>query len=513
MSGDEEEKTRTVTASICTLPVHRKEDVKASSRRLLQIGGLAAPAVFLFLLAGCAVGPDYKRAETALPEQYSGAGAEWKVAAPADNVPKGNWWEVFGYTNLNALEEDAATNNQDLKAALAVFEEARATVAATRSGYFPQAAFAPYWTRERDSANRPVTGQPAGSAITYNTFALPVDASYEVDLWGNVRRKVEAARAEAAADKADLEGIKLSIQAEVAMDYFSIHALDAEIALLRSSLDVFQKSLDLTRNRRAGGIATDLDVAQAETVLKTTEAQIPVTMLQRVNLQHALAVLTGRLPSSFSVPEKVQPFVLPLIPAGLPSELLERRPDVAAAERRMAEANANIGVAKSAFYPSISISGALGLESVNAGSLLNASSRLWSVGPALNLPLFEGGRLRAGLKLALAAQDEEVAHYRQTVLNAFRDVEDNLAAEQLLLSEHEAQDVALEAARKTLDIANNRYRAGLVTYLEVATAQNAELDLERTLVRLRGQQLVTAVGLIKSLGGGWKAEGEEAKHQ
>jgi multidrug efflux system outer membrane protein len=282
-----------------------------------------------------------------------------------------------------------------------------------------------------------------------------------------------------------------------------LRALDAESALLRRSIEVFRKSLELTQNRRAGGIATDLDVAQAETVLKSTQAQLPATMLQRAQFQHALAVLTGQPASTFSVSERPLAITPPVVPPGLPSELLERRPDVAAAERRMASANANIGVAKAAFFPTIQLNGVAGLESINAGTLFQWPSRLWSIGPSLTLPLFDAGQNNANLRLARATYDETVANYRQSVLSAFADVEDNLAAQSLLATQDEAERDALQAARKQLEIADNRYRAGLVTFLEVATAENTALDTERTTVQLRGQQLVATVALVKSLGGGW----------
>ena len=467
-----------------------------------RAGSLATTALVMGL-AGCAVGPDYKRPSAPTPEAYNGETNAWKIAQPSANLPKGNWWEIFGDPELNALETECAAANQELKAAVAVFEQARAFVDVNRSGLFPHVAFAPSYTRERDSANRPINGISNGLPDTYNTFTVPLDASYEVDVWGRVRRTVEAARTAAQASADDVETTKLSIQAELATDYFTLHALDAEVALLRSSVEVFQKSLDLTKNRRNGGVATDLDVAQAETVLKTTEAQLPVTLLQRVRVEHALAILTGRPASSFSVPEKTLELEPPILPAGVPSELLERRPDIAAAERRMASANANIGVAKAAFYPKVELSGLAGYESVNAGTLFDWPSHIWAFGPSVTFPLFEGGLLRANLRQNEAAYDEVVALYRQSVLSAFAEVEDNLAAQQLLVSEHQAEYAALQSAQKTLDIANNRYRAGLVTYLEVATAQNAALDLERTVVRLRGGQLVTTVALIKSLGGGW----------
>jgi multidrug efflux system outer membrane protein len=307
-----------------------------------------------------------------------------------------------------------------------------------------------------------------------------------------------------------VETVRLAIQAEVASDYFTLRALDAENALLRSSVEVFRKSFDLTRNRRAGGVATDLDVAQAETVLKTTEAQLPDITLQRVRVEHALAVLTGQNASTFHVSEETSTPQTAVIPAGLPSELLERRPDIAAAERRMASANASIGVAEAAFFPTIQFRGLAGFQSVDAGTLFDWPSRFWAIGPALTIPLFQGGQLRANLRGVEAVYGQNVASYRQTVLVAFAEVEDNLAAEHLLATEQTAELAAMQAARKTLEIASNRYRAGLVTYLEVATAQNTALDLERTSVRLRGEQLVATVALIKSLGGGWQAPEQAA---
>ncbi len=458
----------------------------------------------MLLFVGCAVGPDYHKPEaTRIPPAYAGATNGWKMAEPQAHLPRGNWWEVFGDQELNRLEAAAAVANQNLRAAIAAFEQARALVNVARAGFFPHVTFDPSVTRQRDSANRPVNGVSGGIGATYNNFVVPLDASYELDLWGRVRRSVEAAKASAQADAADVETTRLAIQAEVASDYFTLRALDAESALLKSSTEVFQKSLDLTRNRRTGGVATDLDVAQAETVLETTRAQLPDIALQRARVEHALAVLTGESASLFREPE--QPLVTdpPSIPAGLPSQLLERRPDVAAAERRMAAANASIGVARAAFFPTVTFNGLAGFQSVDAGTLFNWPSRFWAIGPSLTLPIFEGGQLRSNLRGVEAIYEQALAQYRQSVLVAFGEVEDNLAAEHLLDREHAADIAAMRAAQKTLEIAMNRYRAGLVTYLEVATAQNTALDLERTTVRLRGEQLVATVALIKSLGGGW----------
>jgi multidrug efflux system outer membrane protein len=285
-----------------------------------------------------------------MPGAYSGATNEWKIAEPQAGRPKGNWWEMFGDADLNRLETNAATANQQLKATVAIFDQARALTDVSKSGLFPHLGISASTTRQHDSENRPINGKAAGHKLTftYNDFMVPLDLSYEVDIWGRVRRSVESARSVLQADADDVGAIKLTIQAEVATDYFTLRSLDAQTALLRSSIEVFQKSLELTQNRRSGGIATDLDVAQAETVLKTTQAELPGTMLQRAQFEHALAVLTGQPASTFAVAERPLDAAPPVIPPGLPSELLERRPDVSAAERRMAAANASIGVAKAA---------------------------------------------------------------------------------------------------------------------------------------------------------------------
>ena len=459
-------------------------------------------AIAMTMLAGCAVGPDYRRpvATTNVPPAYAG----WKIAEPQADRPKGSWWEMFGDPELNRLEIAATVANQELKAAVAGFEQARASADITRANRFPTLSLAPAATRERDSNNRPVSGAAAGHGLSYNTLTVPLTAGYEVDLWGRVRRSVESARAQVQASADDLESVKLAIQAEVATDYFALRALDAEIGLLRSSVEVFRKSLELTRNRRQGGVASDLDVAQAETILQTTAAQLPATQLRRARFEHALALLTGQPASVFTLPEESRLSAAPVIPPGLPAELLERRPDIASAERHMAAANAQVGIAKAAFFPTLRFNGLAGLQSVDAGTLFTWPSRLWAVGPSLTLPVFEGGQRRATLHQARSAYDQTVALYRQTVLAAFADVEDNLAAQTLLAAESEQETAALAAARKQLDIATNRYRSGLVTYLEVATAQNLALQQERVVIGLRGTRLATTVALVKSLGGGWQ---------
>jgi multidrug efflux system outer membrane protein len=482
--------------------------------RILIFQAMTMLTMVVMVISGCTVGPNYQRPEvTTIPAAYTGVSDEWKVAAPQAHLPKGNWWEIFDDPELSRLESEATEANQDLKAAYARFNQARAVADVARSGLFPRLGVSFQAVEQHDSENRVVGGKPGR---TYDTFTLPFDLSYELDLWGRVRRLVESATAQAQAVAEDVESVKLAVQAEVAADYFAIRSLDADKALLLSSIEVYRKSLELVRNRRAGGMVSDLDVAQAETVLKTAEAQLSDNALQRAKFEHALAVLTGKNASLFRVPER--PLALgPLlvVPTSLPSELLERRPDIAAAERRMAAANANIGVATAAFFPTIKLGAQAGFWSGDLSAnrdmsnLLSLSSGYWAVGPSLSLPLFQGGQLTANLRQAKAAYEETVARYRQTVLNAFAEVENNLVAEHLLARQYEDVTAALMSARKQLEVASNRYKAGLVTYLEVATAQNNVLGIERLATRLRGQQLVAVVSLIKSLGGGWQVTSKD----
>jgi outer membrane protein, multidrug efflux system len=461
------------------------------------------PVLALMLLSGCAVGPDYQRPEAAIiPDAYVGPGQDWKIADPQAHVPRGAWWEIFGDPELNQLEADAMAANQDLKAAVSRFEQARASANVAESALFPRIGISALEVDQRDSKHRPVGGKPDQ---TYDTLSVPFDFSYEIDLWGRVRRSVEAATAQAQAGADDVESIKLSIQAEVAADFITLRTLDADKALLRSSIEAYRKSLDLVRNRRAGGMVSDLDVAQAETVLKTAEAQAPDIAIQRAKYQNALAVLTGKTASLFHIPERPLEISPLVTPAGLPSELLERRPDIAAAERRMAASNANIGVATAAFFPTVKLSGIAGFQSGGLDMLFDWPSNFWAVGPSVTLPLFQGGQLNADLRRTKTVYKETVAKYRQTVLSAFAEVENNLAAEHLLTDEYMKLLDALRSVRRQQEIAGNRYASGLATYLEVATAQNATLGIERTSVRLRGQQLVSVAALIKSIGGGWKA--------
>ena len=351
--------------------------------RTCRIIAFPALMMIVMVMSGCAVGPNYRRPEaTTIPAAYTGVSDEWKIAVPQAHLPKGNWWEIFGDPELSRLETEAAEANQDLKAAYARFNQARAVADVARSGLFPRLGASFQLVEQRDSENRPVGGKPGQ---TYDTFTVPFDLNYEFDLWGRVRRTVESAKAQVQAGADDVESVRLAILAEVAADYYTIRALDADKALLLSSIEVYRKSLALVGNRRAGGMVSDLDVAQAETVLKTAEAQLPDNALQRAKFEHALAVLTGRNASLFRLPERPLELEPLVVPPDLPSELLERRPDIAAAERRMAAANANIGVATAAFFPTIKFSGSAGFQSGDLSAnrdmstLLDWPSRFWAL--------------------------------------------------------------------------------------------------------------------------------------
>ena len=466
------------------------------------------------LIAGCSVGPDYHRpqaiASQPMPTAFTETVAttnltEWKVAQPAASLPRGAWWKIFDRSELDRLESLAATNNQELAATAAQVEQARALVKIARADFSPQLSAQPSYVRQGTSVNAPQNGKPAGTAYTYNTFAAPLDLNWELDLWGRVRRASESAQSHFAAVADDFASAKLLLQAEVASDYFMLHSLEAERALVADTMTTYRRSLELTQNRRQGGIASDLDVAQAETQLRVAEAELPALDLQRETLLHALATLCGQPAMGFQVATESSPTnAIPNLPVNLPSELLERRPDIAAAERRMSAANADVGVAKAAFYPRVLLTGLAGYESLSTSTFFDWPSHVWALGPSVNFPLFTGGRNRAQLAVARAAYAGTVANYRETVLTAFQEVEDELSAQRLLAAQFGAQSAAVAAAQHTLDISNNRYQAGLDTYLDVATAQNVTLSNERTVVQLAGQRLVAEVALIKALGGGWQ---------
>jgi len=464
-------------------------------------------------LAGCAVGPDYQRppalGTNAVPAKFGDVSitnaGNWKVAEPSAELPHGNWWILYNDAELNRVEALAVSNNQQIAVAVANFDEARAAVKVAQANFFPQISANPSATRQRTSANSSPNGFTANGR-TYNTFSVPADASWEVDIWGRVRRLSEAAGAQFVASADDLESAKLSVQAEVAMDYFTLRALDEQSALLSRTAVAYQHALELTQNRQKSGIADELDVAQAETQLKSAQAQISAVDLQRAQTRHALAVLCGQSATTFALGQGTVDLTnVPAIPLTVPSEWLEHRPDIAAAERRMAAANAQIGVAKAAFYPKVTLNGSGGFESISASTLFDWPSHLWAVGPTIQFPLFTGGQNLAQLQSAKAAYNGTVATYRQTILTAFQDVEDQLAGQTFLASQLAEETAAMQSAERALDIATKRYKAGVEQYLDVITAQTTALAQEESVNTLRGQRLATSVALIKAMGAGWTA--------
>ena len=450
--------------------------------------------------AGCVVGPRYHVPEMPTPPAYKESG-NWKQAQPADQMLRGKWWELFHDEPLNALEDQVSVSNQTLKNAEAQFQQARALVRSARASYAPQLTLAPSTTAADQSENRPLRNRSA--ATRFNDYVLPVDVSYEADVWSRVRRTVEAGQAGAQASAADLESVSLSLHAELAEDYFTLRAVDAERQLLDATVQGYERALELTENRFRGGLAAGIDVAQAQTQLESTRAQAIDDELRRAGLEHAIAVLVGQPASSFTL--TVAPLALPPppVPAGLPSDLLERRPDVSAAERRVAAANAQVGIRESAFYPLLTLNGGSGFESASVGDWLRVASGFWSVAPAAAMTMFDGGRRRALSDQAQAAYEQAVAGYRGTVLTAFREVEDNLSALRVLEDEAQAQQAAVAAAERSLALSTNRYRGGVSTYLEVITAQSAALSNQRAALSLQMRQLTASVLLIKALGGGW----------
>jgi outer membrane protein, multidrug efflux system len=467
-------------------------------------------ALFLFTAAATAsaglpsVGPDYILPAADAPATYRDAdnSAAWKAAAPADALGRGEWWKLFGDATLDDLETRALAANQDLLAAAARVEQARALAGVARSAYWPQIAGNGSILRERTSDT---TDNVFPQQIT-TTYRTPLSASWELDLFGRVRRLSESARADAEASAATFESVRLALAADVAVNYFSLRAFERELAILRDTTALRRRALELVSARLKSGAAAEFDVARAETELATAEAETAASANRRAALQNALAVLVGEPASSFTLaPGTGANGLPPNVPSGLPAELLERRPDVAAAERALASANARIGVAKAAFFPAISLTGSAGFASGDIDRLFNSDSRIWSIGPSLYLPIFQGGRNRANLERSRAAYDESVAIFRQRVLVAFREVQDALTATQFLAEQSAAQERALASARRAAVLAQTRYDSGFVAYLEVIDAQRTALAVERASVQLGALRLNTSVALIKALGGGWKS--------
>jgi len=458
--------------------------------------------IALLQLAGCTVGPKYQRPAAEVPPAYKEVG-DWKPAQPNDQSLSGNWWEIFQDPQLNALEAQVNVSNQNLKAAEAQYTQARALVRYQRANYFPTISAGASATRNRISNHRPAS--VVSNGITYNDFQIPFELSYQLDVWGRVRRTVESYREQAQASAADLAAVNLSMHAQLALDYFQARTLDAEEQLLNSTVTQYEQALELIENRYAGGIASDLEVEQARTQLETTRAQAIDVGVGRAQFEHAVAVLIGKPPASFSLAPLPLTAPPPPIPVGLPSYLLERRPDIAAAERLMASANAQIGVAKAAYYPLVNLAAAGGFESGSITTLLTGPSILWSAGPSALLTVFDFGRRRAASDQAIAAYDQAVANYRQTVLTGFQQVEDNVAALRILEHEAQVQNTAVDAAEKYLALANTRYTGGVTSYLEVTTAQSAALSDEITAVNILGRRMADAVTLVQALGGGWNS--------
>ncbi|HZR20810.1 MAG TPA: efflux transporter outer membrane subunit [Verrucomicrobiae bacterium] len=466
----------------------------------IKLAGATATAGLL------TVGPDYKPPTNSFPEKYKATElGSWKEGRPLDQIAKGNWWEVFSDEGLNQLESQATHENQNLKAAMARVNEARATARVARGELLPNVDLAPSWTRQRFSPNQ----VPNFGNVTANSFSVPLDFSYELDLWGRVRRNFESARAEAQASLADYYSVLLTLQSDVAQNYFGLRALDAEMAIVAGTVDLRREQVKLVRSRFEGGIGNELDIARAETELATTEAELASLAQRRTELENALAILAGSNPAAFRLPartaNKWNP-VPPEIPAGLPSELLERRPDVSQSERLLASANARIGVAKAAFFPVVTLTASGGYLSGELDNLFKWDSRVWSIGPSVSLPIFAGGRNRANYRRSQAAFEEAVARYRQQVLVAFGDVENSLSGIRHLADQAAAQQRAVTQARRAADLATQRYRSGIVSYIEVIDANRDALQAERAAAELAGQRLITTIQLIKALGGGWSRE-------
>jgi len=480
--------------------VKRTRNVILVARRRPKSGLMVLLAIAVFPLTGCTVGPKYQRPAAEVPPAYKEVG-DWKPAQPNDQNLGGNWWELFQDSQLNALEAQVNVSNQNLKAAEAQYTQARALLRYQRADYFPTITGGASATRNRISNHRPAS--VVSNGITYNDYQIPFELSYQIDLWGRVRRTVESYREQAQASAADLAAVNLSMHAQLALDYFQARVLDAEEQLLNSTVTQYEHALELIESRFAGGIASDVEVQQAETQLETTRAQAIDVGVARAQYEHAVAVLIGKPPASFRLAPLPLTAPPPPIPVGLPSDLLERRPDIAAAERLMASANAQIGVAKAAYYPLLNLAAAGGFESGSITTLISGPSILWSAGPSTVLTLFDVGRRRAASDQAVAAYDQAVANYRQTVLTGFQQVEDNVAALRILEHEAQVQDKAVTAAQKYLELAVTRYKGGVTSYLEVTTAQSAALSDEVAAVNILGRRMVDAVTLVQALGGGW----------
>lgn len=460
-------------------------------------------ACLISTLAACTVGPNYVRPKAQVPPSYKEMKG-WKKAQPQDGVSRGTWWKIFGDPQLNVLEAQVNITNQNVAQADAQFREALAAVQIARAGYFPVVSANTSASRSRI----PGTLAENSSSQTVSDFLLSGDVSWELDLWGKIRRTVEASKESAQASEADLAGVLLAAQAQLAQDYFQLRALDLQAQILRSTVVIYARFLQLTKNRYATGVASQADVLQAQTQLKAAQAQEIDTGVQRAQYEHAIAVLMGKPPLELSIPALPLNLKPPVVPAGIPSELLERRPDIAASERQAAAANAQIGVAIAAYYPTVTLSATGGLEASSLAQWFTWPARMWTLGPGLlQQTVFEGGLRHAQVAQARAAYDAAAAAYRQTVLTGFQQVEDNLSALRILADEARVQDEAVKAAQQSVVVTINQYKAGIVNALSVIVTQAIALNDELTAANILGRRMVADVLLIQALGGGWQADG------
>ncbi|MGA7778618.1 MAG: efflux transporter outer membrane subunit [Paraburkholderia sp.] len=465
---------------------------------------LAVAAALATLLAGCAVGPDYKRPTTEIPASYKEAAPGWKVAQPADQHDRGDWWTIYNDTELNALEDKLNTSNQTVAQYAAAYRQARALVGEARAAYFPVISGSAGATRSGTGSSGASTAGSTRSGVN-NSYNLQLDASWEPDLWGKVSRTVGAQEASQQGAAATLANARLSAQGTLAQTYFSLRSLDSMQKLLDDTVVAYEKSLKLTQNQYAQGVAGRSDVIQALAQLQSAQAAAIDNGIARAQDEHAIAVLVGEPASTFSIAPSPLTAIPPAVPAQMPSALLERRPDIASAERAAKAANEQIGVAIAAFFPSLTLSANGGYESSVLSQLLTTPARFWTLGPQLAGTIFDGGLREAQTNAARAAYDEDVAVYRQTVLAAFQDVEDNFASQRILEQEIVVQQQAVESARQALDIVTNQYKSGTVGYLNVLTAQTTAFTAEQKLASIAGERMVSSVGLVKALGGGWDA--------
>jgi NodT family efflux transporter outer membrane factor (OMF) lipoprotein len=466
--------------------------------------GLAA-AVAACLLGGCSLAPTYHTPKLPpMPNSYKEGDTAWKVASPADEFSRGDWWALYNDSALSQLESKLDADNPSLAAALARYDTARAYESQLRSGLFPTLDSAASPVRARQSNNRPLRGSNEPNEYDSDTVGLIAD--YDLDLWGRVRNEVSQGHALAQASKADLTSVKLSLEAQLAEDYVRLRGYDIQIGILQDTLKAYQRALVLTENRHNGGVASGLDVSRAQTQLHDAQAQVMDVMAQRALAEHAIASLIGSPASSFSIAPEREQLTVPVTPVGVPSTLLERRPDIAAAERRVYAANAGIGVARAAFFPDLSLSASYGFQDTGLGNLLATGNRFWALGPLATFNLFDAGLLRAQLRQAHGEFAQASANYRQVVLDAFREVEDDLVLLRDLGAEAGQEDQAFAAAQQTLGIATNRYREGIVNYLEVVVAQEAALSAQQNAETIRTRRLQASVDLIRALGGGWQRD-------